>query len=45
VDAVDDDQRHLHFGEYPMIGSAQLTLLTYPQNMDELLNLGVGDPR
>ena len=28
-----------------MIGSPQFTLLTYPLNMDDLLNLGVGDPR
>jgi hypothetical protein len=28
-----------------MIGSAEFTLLTYPENMDDLLNLGVGDPR
>jgi ankyrin repeat protein len=34
-----------HLGDYPMIGSPQFTLLTYPLNMDDLLNLGVGDPR
>jgi ankyrin len=34
-----------HLGDYPMIGSAEFTLLTYPENMDDLLNLGVGDPR
>ena len=28
-----------------MIGSAEFTLMTYPENMDDLLNLGVGDPR
>lgn len=33
------------FGNYPMIGSAEFTLMTYPENMDDLLNLGVGDPR
>jgi len=33
------------FGEYPMIGSAEFTLMTYPENMEDLLNLGVGDPR
>ncbi|HJT88544.1 MAG TPA: ankyrin repeat domain-containing protein [Bryobacteraceae bacterium] len=33
------------FGGYPMIGTAQNTLLQYPQNMDDLLDLGVGDPR
>lgn len=33
------------FGDYPMEGSAHFTLLSYPKNMDDLLNLGVGDPR
>ena len=28
-----------------MVGDAEFTLLTYPKNMDDLLNLGVGDPR
>jgi hypothetical protein len=32
-------------GNYPMIGSAEFTLMTYPENMDDLLNLGIGDPR
>jgi uncharacterized protein len=36
---------HTSFGNYPMIGSAEFTLLTYPENMDDLLTLGVGDPR
>jgi hypothetical protein len=36
---------HTHFGDYPMIGDAEYTLLDYPKNMDDLLNLGVGDPR
>jgi ankyrin repeat protein len=34
-----------HLGDYPMVGDAEFTLLTYPKNMDDLLNLGVGDPR
>jgi hypothetical protein len=34
-----------HLGDYPMVGSAAFTLLTYPENMDDLLDLGVGDPR
>ena len=33
------------FGTYPMIGSAEFTLKTYPENMNDLLDLGVGDPR
>jgi ankyrin repeat protein len=40
-----DINAHTNFGEYPMIGSAEYTLLTYPVNMDDLLDLGVGDPR
>ena len=32
-------------GDYPMVGDAEFTLLTYPKNMGDLLNLGVGDPR
>jgi hypothetical protein len=34
-----------HLGDYPMEGSAEYTLLDYPKNMKDLLNLGVGDPR
>jgi len=34
-----------NLGEYPMIGSPEFTLKTYPTNMDSLLDLGVGDPR
>ena len=34
-----------HLGDYPMVGSAEYTLMTYPDNMDDLLDLGVGDPR
>jgi ankyrin repeat protein len=33
------------FGDYPMTGDAAHTLLYYPHNIDELLDLGVGDPR
>ena len=36
---------HTNFGNYPMVGSAEYTLLDYPVNMDDLLELGVGDPR
>jgi ankyrin repeat protein len=34
-----------HLGDYPMVGTAESTLQKYPENMDDLLNLGVGDPR
>jgi ankyrin repeat protein len=33
------------FGDYPMTGEASYTLLYYPHNIDDLLELGVGDPR
>lgn len=33
------------FGTYPMIGSAEKTLLTYPDNIKDLLDLNVGDMR
>jgi ankyrin repeat protein len=33
------------FGDFAMVGSAEFTLLTYPQNFNELANLGVGDFR
>jgi len=34
-----------NFGNYPMSGSAEKTLLTYPDNIKEILDLGVGDMR
>jgi ankyrin repeat protein len=33
------------FGDYKMTGDPAYTLLYYPHNIDELLDLGVGDPR
>ena len=36
---------HAVFGSYPMTGEVDYTLLYYPHNIDELLELGVGDPR
>jgi ankyrin repeat protein len=33
------------FGDYPMIGSPEDTLLRYPDNVRDLLDLGVGDMR
>jgi len=34
------------FGDYPMQGSTEYTLLYYPTNLDDdLLDLGMGDPR
>jgi len=40
-----DINAHTNFGDYPMIGGPEFTLLDYPKNMDDLLDLGVGDPR
>lgn len=34
-----------HFGAYKMVGEAQYTLLYYPHNIAQLLDLGTGDPR
>jgi ankyrin repeat protein len=33
------------FGDYPMEGTTEYTLLYYPYNLDELADLGMGDPR
>jgi len=33
------------FGNYPMEGEPEYTLLYYPHNIGQLLDLGVGDPR
>ncbi len=40
-----DINARTHLGDYPMIGSAEFTLMDYPENMNDLLKLGVGDPR
>jgi ankyrin repeat protein len=34
-----------HFGDYKMLGDPQYTLLYYPHNIGDLLDLGTGDPR
>ena len=33
------------FGDYPMIGTPEDTLLKYPDNFQDLVDLGMGDPR
>ena len=33
------------FGDYPMIGTPEDTLLRYPDNFQDLVDLGMGDPR
>jgi len=34
-----------NFGDYPIEGDPEYTLIYYPTNIDELADLGVGDPR
>jgi ankyrin repeat protein len=45
LDLGNDINAQTHLGDFPMIGSAEFTLLDYPENMNDLLDLGVGDPR
>ncbi len=45
VDLGNPINAHTHFGDYPMTGDPISLLLTYPDNMNDLLDLGVGDPR
>jgi hypothetical protein len=33
------------FGDYPMLGEPEYTLLYYPHNLKDLADLGMGDPR
>ncbi|HEY7338378.1 MAG TPA: ankyrin repeat domain-containing protein [Bryobacteraceae bacterium] len=40
-----DINARANFGDYKMVGETQYTLLYYPLNMEELQDLGVGDPR
>ena len=40
-----DVNARANFGDYRMDGDVAYTLLYYPHNMNELLTLGVGDPR
>lgn len=40
-----DINAHTTFGDYPVVGSPETTIMRYPDNIDSLLGLGVGDPR
>ena len=40
-----DVNAHADFGTYSMTGETAYTLMYYPHNIDDLLDLGVGDPR
>jgi len=45
VQLGNDVNAQANFGDYPMTGTVEYTLLYYPHNIDDLLRLGVGDPR
>jgi ankyrin repeat protein len=45
IDLGNDVNAQADFGDYPMTGDLEYTLLYYPLNIDSLLTLGVGDPR
>ena len=45
IELGNDVNAHANFGDYRMDGDVEYTLLYYPHNIDELLTLGVGDPR
>jgi len=45
VEVGNDVNTQARFGDYPMKGDVEYTLLYYPLNIDDLLELGVGDPR
>ncbi len=45
VSLGNDVNARTNFGDYPMEGDIDYTLLYYPHNIDKLVDLGVGDPR
>ncbi|HET9271710.1 MAG TPA: ankyrin repeat domain-containing protein [Vicinamibacterales bacterium] len=45
IELGNDVNAHAVFGNYRMDGEVEYTLLYYPHNIDDLLELGVGDPR
>jgi hypothetical protein len=45
VELGNDVNARADFGDYEMTGDPAYTLLYYPHNVDELVDLGVGDPR
>ena len=45
IELGNDVNAHANFGSYRMDGEVDHTLLYYPHNIDDLLELGVGDPR
>jgi ankyrin repeat protein len=45
VELGNDVNARADFGDYPMTGEPAHTLLYYPLNIEDLVDLGVGDPR
>jgi len=45
VELGNDVNARADFGDFEMIGDPEYTLLYYPLNIEELADLGVGDPR
>jgi len=45
LDLGNDINAHADFGDYPMEGTPEYTLLYYPLNMDKLSGKVLGDPR
>jgi ankyrin repeat protein/mannose-6-phosphate isomerase-like protein (cupin superfamily) len=45
VELGNDINARADFGDYKMEGDVAYTLLYYPHNIDELVDLGLGDPR
>jgi len=45
IELGNDVNARTNFGDYKMIGTPERTLLTYPDNIKDLLDLGVGDMR
>ncbi|MEO5926213.1 MAG: ankyrin repeat domain-containing protein [Bryobacteraceae bacterium] len=40
-----DINARTNFGDYPIVGPPETTIMRYPDNVEDLLGLGVGDPR
>ena len=45
IELGNDINAHADFGDFPMVGDVEYTLLYYPHNLKELVDLGMGDPR
>jgi len=45
VELGNDVNARADFGDFTMVGDPEYTLLYYPHNIDDLADLGAGDPR